>query len=72
VNQSQSSQSSPRYTAPPGVKHHNAKLTDAKVRRIRKLREERGLTYRELADMFGISWQYAWRLCAGRAWKHVA
>lgn len=61
-----------RYTAAPGEDHHNASLTEAKVKRMRRLREEKGVEYRVLAEQFGITWQHAWRICARRAWKHVA
>jgi hypothetical protein len=57
---------------PKGERHGRARLTAAQVKDIRRLRETKALTYPELAERFGITWQYAWRICDRRAWKHVA
>lgn len=40
---------------PVGQDHHNAKLTNDQVDRIRDLHEDYGLTYRQLAAMYGVS-----------------
>jgi hypothetical protein len=57
---------------PKGERHGRARLTEQQVKDIRRLRETKLLTYPELGERYGITWQYAWRICAGRAWKHVA
>jgi DNA-binding XRE family transcriptional regulator len=38
-----------------GEHHHRAKLTNHDVDLIRELREEHGMTYRELAEKFEVS-----------------
>lgn len=38
-----------------GVFHYGAKLTNEQVAEIRRLRSERGLLQRELAEMFGVA-----------------
>ena len=53
-----------------GTEHPNAKLTDAKVRQIRKLREQ-GKSVKALAGKFKVSERTIEKLLAGRIWKHV-
>jgi ribosome-binding protein aMBF1 (putative translation factor) len=38
-----------------GETHHNARLTNEQVDRIRDLHEEHGLTYTQLAKMYQVS-----------------
>lgn len=38
-----------------GEDHHNAKLTNEQIDRIRDLHEDYGLSYRQLAAMYGVS-----------------
>lgn len=53
-----------------GSKIHCSKLTEVKVKEIRKLRNA-GTTYRLIAEQFGISTQQTWCICSRRWWKHV-
>lgn len=48
----------------------NAKLTEAKVHEIRRLRAE-GQTYTDIAARIGASPTAVWLVANGRAWKHV-
>lgn len=48
-----------------------SKLTEAKVREIRRLRAEEGLTQVELAARFGMSRTPIADILAGRTWRHV-
>lgn len=48
-----------------------AKLTEAEVIEIRRLREVRGYTYADLADRFGVSVSTIAAICQGRLWKHL-
>lgn len=54
-----------------GVKVNTAKLTEAGVRRMRKLREA-GWTYARLAAKFGIKISTVQKTCVRTYWKHVA
>ncbi len=54
-----------------GENHHGAKLTSAKVRELRRLRDE-GMEYAELGERFGVSMQSAWDAAVGRTWGHVS
>ncbi len=56
--------------APRGEGHASAKLTEAKVRRIRKLLESR--TGAAVAAMFGMSEQQISNLKLRKSWAHVA
>lgn len=53
-----------------GEAHHQAKLTEADVREMRRLRAER-VTYRDLAERFGVSQSMIGQIVQGRAWTHV-
>jgi len=53
-----------------GEAHPNAKLTDETVRRIRTLRDQ-GVSYRQMATMFGVSLDAVRDVVRGRTWKHV-
>nr|WP_319396118.1 helix-turn-helix domain-containing protein [uncultured Desulfobacter sp.] len=46
-----------------GESHPMAKLTDCEVERLRQIREESGMTYRELAKKFGISYSSVQKIC---------
>jgi len=49
-----------------------AKLTDSGVIEMRLLREQQGLSWRELGRRFGVSDVAARRAVLGLGWKHVA
>jgi hypothetical protein len=59
-------------TLPIGEKVWSAKLTASDVRKIRKLRRQRGLSHQRIADQFGVGRSQIQRICAGEKWKHVA
>lgn len=53
-----------------GSRHHNAKLTTAKVKQIRALRFE-GLSYYQIAKQFEVSRQHIRTLCLRKSWRRV-
>lgn len=55
---------------PRGEQHAFAKLTEADVRAIRRLRKA-GRKLWELADRFGVSQNTVSLIVAGRIWRHV-
>ena len=55
-----------------GSKNRLAKLNEEKVAEMKKLREEQGLTVRELGKLFGVAPQTAWSAVTGRKWQHVS
>lgn len=55
---------------PRGSRHGMAKLTEAKVRQIRKLRKK-GLTLWNIANRFGVTAANVDYICKGQAWRHV-
>ncbi|MHB9028780.1 MAG: HNH endonuclease signature motif containing protein [Candidatus Latescibacterota bacterium] len=54
-----------------GVNNPHAKLTEEDIRTI--YREHRGmnLSYKKIAEKYGISKSHAWRICTLGSWKHV-
>ena len=54
-----------------GSTHHNSKLTEDKVRRMRAL-SAAGASYSSLGRMFGVSHAAARRAVIGKTWRHVA
>jgi len=54
-----------------GEAHHYAKLTDDKVRRIRRLREIYGWTIRVLAEEFEVGKTTIRDILDKHTWKHV-
>jgi hypothetical protein len=54
-----------------GEAHRQAKLTDDKVREMRRLREG-GATLADLSARFGVSIGVVCGICKGRMWRHVA
>lgn len=54
-----------------GEKMHSAKLTDAKVMEMRRIRATTDLTCDEIGRQFGVSHTVAVRICNGTMWKHV-
>lgn len=53
-----------------GEGHGMAKLTDAKVRRMRAA-HKRGVHYSVLMERFGVNRHTVWSITSGRSWKHV-
>ncbi len=53
-----------------GSKHHNAKLSERKVRRMKVLRAA-GWTFQAIANKFHVSKTTAQRAIAGEIWGHV-
>lgn len=52
-----------------GNKHHNAKLTAAKVRAARKSYATGKKTIQALADKYGVRQQTMWSALKGKTWK---
>lgn len=59
-------------TANLGTKHHNSKLTPAKVRAARKTYAAGKASTQKLADKYGVSQQTMWAAIHGKTWKHVS
>jgi len=59
-----------RWPSRGGAKNGNAKITEADVAEMRRLRREGHKTLL-IAYRFGISWRAAQAICAGTAWQHV-
>lgn len=53
-----------------GSQRANSKLTESKVRDMRSRRPKQ--TYESIAGEFGISIATAWKICNGKAWRHVS
>lgn len=51
---------------------HQAKLTAADVREIRRRRAEAGVPYSALAAAYGVTKTNAWYIVNRRTWRHVA
>jgi hypothetical protein len=54
-----------------GEERYNVKLTEAKVKEIRKLRKENKIPTRKLAKMFEVSRSTIIDILTKRRWKHV-
>lgn len=46
-----------------GMSHHNARISDEIVDRIRDLHEEENIGYRRLAQMFGLTRSVIQKIC---------
>ncbi len=55
----------------PGEKHGRALLTEVDVLDMRRLRTDYGLSYRDIAEWWGIAPATAKSICRGRRWRHV-
>lgn len=55
-----------------GAKHHNAKMTTAKVRQARKTHEKGKTTIVALAEKYGVANQTMWAIIHRKTWKEVA
>lgn len=60
-----------RIDVPRGERHKHAKLTDEKVREIRRLRKEKNLEYKVLGTMFGVDNSVISRIVNRQYWTHV-
>ncbi len=58
-------------TAPIGEKSGAAKLTDANVIEMRRLRQSTGMQYKDIGAQFGVSGSTASGAITGRYWKHL-
>lgn len=56
---------------PRGERSACAKLTDTKVREIRRLRKEDKLPYKEIGKMFGVDDSVVSRIVNRQYWTHV-
>ena len=54
-----------------GETHVRATLTEEKVAAIRKERITNGTEYKDIADMFSVTKNAAWKAAIGLTWKHV-
>lgn len=52
-----------------GTEHHNAKMTPAKIREIRILKNS--LSYSQLSARFGLAIGHLFRIVNRKVWKHV-
>jgi transposase len=57
---------------PHGERHWGAKLTEDKARELIAVRDRDGLSYRNLAKLFGISTMQACRICTGKRWAGLS
>ncbi len=56
---------------PRGEANYNAKLTEAKVREIRKLYAAGGITHQKIATRYGVSKPLIRNIVARKSWAHV-
>ncbi len=54
-----------------GEDRHNAVLTEWAVQEMRRIRAERGTSYRKLAKMFGVCATNCHIVVNGMGWKHI-
>jgi hypothetical protein len=54
-----------------GSRHSLAKLCDDDVRRMRLMRKD-GVTFRVIADIFGVSASMAFRAISGERWRRLS
>lgn len=54
-----------------GAKHHNAKMTAAKVRQARKTHAGGKKTIKALAEKYGVANQTMWAIIHRKTWKDV-
>lgn len=54
-----------------GEVNGRAKMCAPRVRKMRRIRKSRGLSYAALAHLFGISKAAAGNICCGITWRHV-
>lgn len=55
----------------PGEQHHKAKLSEEEVHQIRELHAAKKLTYKDLAQHFGVSKATIAFIIQGKTWQHV-
>jgi hypothetical protein len=49
----------------------HSKLTEEDVIEMRKMRQETGMSYKKLANLFNVSDSAAWSACTKKTWKHI-
>lgn len=54
-----------------GESHPGAKLTEEQVMEIRSLRENTGLPYYKIGELFGVATQTVFQIIKRHAWKHI-
>lgn len=59
------SRTKPRF----GEQNHASKLTNESVFSLRKMRNETGISFKRLAEIFGVSTMTAYRACVGQSWR---
>lgn len=59
-----------RFSRARGERQHLSKLTDSKVKEMREL-QKTGLTFKKLAETYGVTIAAAHRAVRGFTWKHV-
>lgn len=59
------------FNSRPGSAHGRAKLDEADVVVIRKLRREEGFTLRFIAKSYGMHYTTISTICSGKNWRHV-
>lgn len=57
---------------PTGDYRTNRKLNSEQVAELRRLREEKGLSFKKLGEIFGVSDQNAWQIVRGKTWNREA
>ncbi|MDP3139837.1 MAG: HNH endonuclease [Burkholderiaceae bacterium] len=58
-------------TSGKGSTNSCAVLTEAQVADMRRIRRDEGVSYKQLAERFGVSTMTAFRAATGRLWSHV-
>jgi hypothetical protein len=55
-----------------GERCYNVKLTKEKVIEIREMKENKPwMFYREIGEVYGLSWGCIYDICKRRTWKHI-
>ena len=54
-----------------GEVNWNARLSDDDVRTMRAIRREKHLSYRKIAQQFGVTTMTAFRACERQSWTHI-
>ena len=54
-----------------GERNHRARLTKENVINIREL-HSKGETYKQIAELHGISYKYVWQIVKHKSWAHIS
>lgn len=60
-----------KFIGAQGEKHHNAKLTEDKVREMRRLHEQKKLCKRCVAILHDVNYGTAWDVLTYNTWRNV-